>query len=80
MSTVEERLAILEARVDRMQGMSALASGTNADAEAHPIDQIFGTFRDDPLYESAMRRGREWRENQTLLEEQAACTVYGEPL
>ena len=57
--TLEKRLSALEAEVARLR---------NA-VEGEPRDnrpwweQIFGTFADDPLFEEAMRLGREYRES-----------------
>lgn len=31
-------------------------------------EEIRGTFRDDPVYDEAMRLGREWRESQPIAE------------
>ena len=55
--SVEQRLAALEAEVARIK----------AQIEGKPkgdwVEAISGTFANDPLYEKAMRYGREWRES-----------------
>ena len=62
--TLEKRLRIVETRLDSLQSMIT-------DYSSHPLKNdkrgwqaIVGTFVDDPLYEEAMRFGREWREAQ----------------
>ena len=62
-ATVEERLINLETRFDTLQ--------REFEQRLLPPPKpkrgwkaIVGTFADDPLYEEAMRVGREWRENQ----------------
>ena len=62
--TLEDRLATLETRFDRLQHLF------DARFTQHPIQEkrgwqaIVGTFADDPIYDEAMRLGREWRESQ----------------
>lgn len=57
--SLEQRLAALEAEVARLREK----------VEAIPVEdgrwwnKIAGTFADDPIYEEAMRLGREWRES-----------------
>jgi len=57
---VEDRLAALE------QDVAAL----KARLEGKPrttkewLDQVSGKFANDPMYDEAMRLGREWRESQ----------------
>lgn len=56
---IEQRVAALEAEVSRLkQELEAVAKS------ARPWwQEIYGTFADDPLYEEAMRAGREYRES-----------------
>lgn len=56
---LESRVAILEAKVERLQReLKAVVP------DGRPWwQQIVGTFADDPIYEEAMRLGREYRES-----------------
>jgi hypothetical protein len=56
---IEQRVAALEAEVTRLkQKLEAVTK------PATPWWQdIYGTFADDPLYEEAMRSGREYRDS-----------------
>lgn len=56
---LESRVAILEAKVERLQReLEAVVP------DGRPWwQQIVGTFADDPMYEEAMRLGREYRES-----------------
>lgn len=66
-ATLEERVAQLEAAV------SQLRQGKTAEPTQTPAPwwtQIWGTFKDDPDYDEAMRLGREWRESDRPLPEE----------
>jgi hypothetical protein len=56
---IERRVTALEAEVTRLkQKLEAVTK------QAGPWwQEIYGTFADDPLYEEAMRLGREYRES-----------------
>ena len=56
---LETRVAILEAKVERLQRE---LKGVVPDGRPW-WQQIVGTFADDPIYEEAMRLGREYRES-----------------
>jgi len=62
--TVEERLVTVETRLDALQRLLEERLPQNPNKEQRGWQAINGTFADDPLYEEAMRRGREWRESQ----------------
>jgi len=62
--TVEERLVTVETRLDALQRLLEERLPQNPNKEKRGWQAIIGTFADDPLYEEAMRRGREWRESQ----------------
>lgn len=62
---LEERVAFLEAEVARLKGM--IESGSSAGQPTLPWwEKIAGTFADDPMYDEAMRLGREYRDAQSL--------------
>lgn len=54
----------LEKRVDSLEReLEALRQKVDKDAPARPWwEQIRGTFKDDPIYDEAMRLGRVWRD------------------
>jgi hypothetical protein len=56
---LEPRVAALEAEVARLKEK---LEGSSKPAQPW-WEQIFGTFADDPIYEEAMRLGREYRES-----------------
>jgi hypothetical protein len=56
---IERRVAALEEEVARLK---ARLEGSPP-AEKPWWDEIYGTFANDPIYEEAMRLGREWRES-----------------
>ena len=57
--SLEERVAALEAEVAEQK-----QSGGGAGETQKPWwEKIWGTFKDDPHYEEAMRLGREYRES-----------------
>lgn len=58
--TLEERVMRLESRQDALQ---RLVEERLTSKEQPGWQAIVGTFTDDPLYEEAMRLGREWRES-----------------
>ncbi len=63
-ATTEQRIQTLETRLADLQ--------RQVDERLPPITPkpkrgwkaVVGTFENDPLYDEAMRLGREWRENQ----------------
>ena len=62
--TVEERLMVLETRLDALQRLIEERLPSTPTQEKRGWQAIVGTFADDPLYEEAMRLGRQWRESQ----------------
>ena len=58
-SSLEQRVSALEAEMAQLR---ARIEGTRPAKDW--LDQIWGSFANDPLYEEAMRLGREWRESQ----------------
>jgi hypothetical protein len=57
-STLEQRLAALEAEVTKLKRKIDALETTKPWWE-----QIAGTFQNDPLYEQAMRLGRQYRQS-----------------
>jgi hypothetical protein len=57
-SELEQRVSDLEAEMDKLKRQLDQLSG------AKPWwEQIMGAFEDDPIYDEAMKRGREYRES-----------------
>jgi hypothetical protein len=56
---IEQRVATLEAEVMRLKEQVNEAVPSKGDW----LDEIFGVFDNDPIYEEAMRLGREYRES-----------------
>jgi hypothetical protein len=56
---LEARIAALEAEVGRLRAIVEQAPGVEEPA----WKKIVGLFEDDPLFEEAMRLGREYRES-----------------
>lgn len=57
---LEERVAALEAEVARLKEKLE----TPANSSKPWWEQIQGSFANDPIYEEAMRLGRQYRESQ----------------
>lgn len=59
-ATIEERVTQLEEKVERILG-----EGGEQEAQETPWYMLwFGAFKDNPDYDSAMRRGEEYRKSQ----------------
>jgi hypothetical protein len=57
-SQLEQRVSDLEAEMDKLKRR------LNQLDDAKPWwEQITGTFEDDPIYDEAMKRGRQYRES-----------------
>jgi hypothetical protein len=56
--SLEERVAVLEAEVANLKQ----SVGSSTETQKPWWEKIWGTFKDDPHYEEAMRLGREYRE------------------
>ena len=61
---LEERVRTLETRLDALQRLIDECLPQSPKKEKRGWQAIVGTFANDPLYEEAMRLGREWREAQ----------------
>ena len=60
-TSLEERLTIVEEEVAQLK----LQKNRETTPASNPwLDQVFGAFADDPLFEEAVRYGREWRAAQ----------------
>ncbi len=66
-STIEERLAAVETKLEQLQREKEQSKGQ--DSAAPWWEQIRGQFKDDPIYDEAMRLGREWRESEDVINE-----------
>jgi hypothetical protein len=65
--TLEDRLTIVEQELARLKQR---LDADNAPPSSAGWEQIFGIFADDPLFEEAVRLGREWRDAQNALSEE----------
>ena len=58
-STLEQRVAALETEVAQLKAaIEKLQPGKQSN-----LDRIWGKFANDPVYDEAMRLGRQWRES-----------------
>lgn len=67
-ATIEERLAALETKYEQL---AQQVNPEAAQAEKPWWERIRGQFKDDPIYEEAMRLGREWRNSENNLDSTA---------
>jgi hypothetical protein len=66
-TTVDERLSLLEARLNQLQQLleERLPATSLAESKAkRGWQSILGTFTNDTLYDEAMRHGADWRQSQ----------------
>jgi hypothetical protein len=56
---LEERVAVLEAELAKLK-----SKVEGNDASKPWWEKIAGTFQDDPIYEKAMKLGRQYRQSQ----------------
>lgn len=56
---IEMRLATLEAEVEQLKGQVETNSRTKKDW----LDEVYGSFANDPDYDRAMELGRKYRES-----------------
>ncbi len=66
--SLEERMTALEAEVQQLKQRQELDKSDDA---IPWWEKIRGQFKDDPAYDEAMRLGREWRESDRPLDEEA---------
>lgn len=59
MQTLEERVSKLEGQLEQLLGDRDQKKINN-----DWVNKIFGRFKDDPLYDEAMREGAEYRKSQ----------------
>ena len=59
MESLEDRVTALEKEMTRLKARLEPTKETSSDW----IDKIYGSFANDPIYEEAMRLGREYRES-----------------
>ena len=67
LETFEERLALLEQEMTRVK---ARLNPENTQKANPWLDHVYGAFKDDPLFEEAVKYGREWRESQNRMDEE----------
>jgi hypothetical protein len=57
--TLKQRVEALEAEVARLKARIAASEKTTDPW----LEKVWGSFANDPIYDEAMRLGREWRES-----------------
>lgn len=65
---LEERMTALETEVRQLKQQSSSAN-PDVTNKLPWWEQIRGQFKDDPVYDEAMRIGREWRESEDVMDE-----------
>ncbi len=65
--TLEERLTAVEIELQKLK--QEKEQNTQPEKAVPWWEQIRGQFKDDPMYEEAMRLGREWRESEDISED-----------
>ena len=63
-TSLKERVAALEQEVARLKAQLG-----NQGSSAPWWEKIYGSFANDPMYDEAMKLGREYRESQPLADE-----------
>ena len=66
--TFEERLTTLEQEMNRVK---ARLEPETVQPPNPWLDHVYGAFKDDPLFDEAIKHGREWRESQNTEENEA---------
>ena len=67
LETFEERLTTLEQEMTRVKKR---LESQNARQTNPWLDHVYGAFKDDPLFEEAVKYGREWRESQNGMDDE----------
>ena len=67
LENLEERLSALETE---MAQLKQRLDQEMTPKTTHWVEQIYGIFADDPLFEEAVRYGREWRDAQGIPNEE----------
>ena len=65
LKTLEERMTTLERDMTEVKE----SIETQNSRQPNPwLDQVYGAFKDDPLFDEAVKYGRKWRESQNALD------------
>ena len=62
--TIAKRLRSVETRLDDLQRLIDEHLPVKSNKATGSWRAIIGTFENDPMYDEAMRLGREWRDSQ----------------
>lgn len=65
--TLEERIAAVEKEVKQLKQ----AKSAQRPEEPRGWQRMVGIFADNPSFEEAVRYGREWRESEDLMDDEA---------
>jgi hypothetical protein len=62
--TLEERVTLLEREVKELRRTQKPTDSDSSAGNNRWVNAIFGAFKDDPLFEEAVKAGQEYRKSQ----------------
>ena len=68
LEALEERVAAVETKLEKLEK----ANPAQKSGEPRGWQRMVGIFADNPLFEEAVRYGREWRESEDPMDDEAA--------
>ena len=64
--SLEERVSVLEKQIAKLESCSSAQT-----PQVPWWEKIRGTFKEDPIYDEAMKLGQEWRSSQPVPESES---------